>query len=276
MVRMLTTDPAAGPAYGGHGWSRGQWSPPLFWRFLLGVARLLVPLFCRLRVTGDVPAELRRGPLILACNHIGVFDPLALVAACATRGMAPRIMATGGVFRIPVAGRLLGRCGHIPVLRGTSSVPQALEDALEAIRTGGVVVGYPEGRISLDPGLWPERGKTGLARLAMLTGVPVVPVAQWGAHEMIAWGRPGAMLWTALTAAFRRPTVKVHFGAPVDLTGLSLDDRSHPQRAADRITEATVATLRPLRMDEPGLPRYVDPTRPISTERSYRRPPGER
>jgi 1-acyl-sn-glycerol-3-phosphate acyltransferase len=132
------------------------------------------------------------------------------------------------------------------------------------------VVGYPEGRITLDPGLWPERGKTGLARLALATDATVVPVAQWGAHEMIAWDRPGTMLWTALTAAFRRPTVRVHFGEPVDLAGLTLADRSHAQRAADRITEATIAALRPLRVDEPGLPRYVDPTRPVSTERSYR------
>ena len=58
----------------------------------------------RLRVTGDVPEHLRNGPLILAANHISPFDPVVLAAACRVRRLAPRIMATGGIFRAPVVG----------------------------------------------------------------------------------------------------------------------------------------------------------------------------
>ena len=53
-----------------------------------------------------------------------------------------------------------------------------------------MVLVYPEGRIGLDPGMWPERGKTGTARLALASGAPVVPVAQWGAHEVLPYGAP--------------------------------------------------------------------------------------
>jgi 1-acyl-sn-glycerol-3-phosphate acyltransferase len=246
----------------------------LVWRLLLLFARFGVPLFCRLRVTGDVPDPLRRGPLVLAGNHIGMFDPLALVAACRTRRVAPRIMATAGVFRVPVGGALLHRCGHIRVDRTGDNGGGALGAAIAAVEAGSVVAGYPEGRVSLDPGLWPERGKTGLARLALTTGAVVVPVAQWGAHEVLAWDGLGRMAWTALTALWRRPVVRVHFAAPVDLTGLAAGVPGDALRAADRISEATIAALAPLRADEPGLPRLIDPTRPVSTARSYpRRPP---
>ena len=79
---------------------------------------------------------------------------------------------------------------------------------------------YPEGRVGLDPAMWPERPKTGLARLALATGAPVVPVATWGAHEVIAYHGRGAMIRTLLSSIWRRPTVRVHFGAPVDLSDL--------------------------------------------------------
>ena len=59
-----------------------------------------------------------------------------------------------------------------------------------ALAERSVVLAYPEGRITLDPGMWPERGKTGLARLAVASGAPVVPVAQWGAHTVLPWGAP--------------------------------------------------------------------------------------
>jgi 1-acyl-sn-glycerol-3-phosphate acyltransferase len=203
----------------------------------------------------------------MAGNHIGIFDPLALVAAARVRRLAPRIMATAGVFRVPVVGAVLHRCGHIEVDRRNGAGGYALGSAVAAVRAGAVVAGYPEGRITLDPGMWPERGRTGLARVALATGAAVVPVAQWGAHEVLAWDGAGSMLRTAVTALWRRPVVRVHFGPPVELDGPAAD----PQEATDRITEAIVAALVPLRADEPGLPRYVDPARPVSTARSYPR-----
>jgi 1-acyl-sn-glycerol-3-phosphate acyltransferase len=62
-----------------------RWRPPLFWRIVLSLARVVLPVVCRLRVTGDVPDEHRDGPLILAGNHIGTFDPVIFTAAARTR-----------------------------------------------------------------------------------------------------------------------------------------------------------------------------------------------
>lgn len=246
------------------------WRPPLLWRALLVVARLVVAALSRLRVTGDVPEHLRRGPLVLAVNHVSPFDPVVLAAACRARRVAPRIMATGGLFTAPLVGLLMRMCGHIRVDRGRVTVTQALHTAVVAVAEGSVVAGYPEGRIGLDPGLWPERGRTGLARLALASGATVVPVALWGPHEVLPYAAPKGLARAVLRAMWRRPVVRVAFGAPVDLGGLSAGRTGDALRATDRILDAVVATLRPLREDEPDTPRYVDPTRPTTTARSRR------
>ncbi|GAB7037240.1 MULTISPECIES: lysophospholipid acyltransferase family protein [Catenuloplanes] len=248
------------------------WTAPGVWRGLLLAARGVVGATARLRVTGDVPPALRRGPLILAANHISPVDPVVMMAACRTAGIAPRIMATGGVFRTPVLGSLMRASGQIRVDRRSTTAARALDDAAAALREGSVVLIYPEGRIGLDPGLWPERGKTGAARLALITGAPVIPVAQWGGHELIPYdGRAATNARAVLHDLRRRPVVRVGFGTPVDLTGLAADVPGDAQRATDRIIDAIAATLAPLRADEPDRPRHHDPTRPADVSRAHRR-----
>ena len=184
-------------------------------------------------------------------------------------GVAPRIMATGGLFRAPIVGSVLRRCGHLQVNRGRADVTKALDLAVDAISGGAVVAGYPEGRISLEPGLWPERGRTGIARLSLMTGAPVIPVSQWGSHEVMVWNGFLAMGLRLVSSIWRRPVVRFHFGDPVELSDLSADEPGHAQVATDRIMTAILEGLRPLRADEPGLPRYTDPTRPLTTARAF-------
>ncbi|PWR07227.1 1-acyl-sn-glycerol-3-phosphate acyltransferase [Micromonospora sicca] len=247
------------------------WRPPLLWRAAQLLARAIVGALAHLEVTGDVPAELRRGPLILAANHISPFDPVVLAAACRARGVAPRIMATAGLFRTPVIGSLMRRAGHIRVERGSASVHQALDTAVAAVAGGSVILLYPEGRIGLDPGMWPERGKTGAARLALASGAPVIPVAQWGSHEVLPYRAPKGALRGLARALLRRPTIRVHFGAPVVLPDLPPGAPGAARRATDRIIDAITDDLGPLRPDEPDRPRHVDPGRPSETTRSHRR-----
>jgi 1-acyl-sn-glycerol-3-phosphate acyltransferase len=249
----------------------GRWRPPWFWRLVLVLARVAVWPLCRLRVSGDVSAVVRAGPAVLAVNHIGPFDPVVVTAAMRVRRLAPRLMATGGLFRAPIVGSFMRACGHIRINRRQADVADAVDEVVAALRSGAVVAGYPEGRITLDPGMWPERGKTGIARAALSTGAPVVAVAQWGAHEVVAWGGKGPMLARAVRSLVRRPVVRVHFGRQVDLSGLVAGVPGDAQRATDRIIDAITAELAALRTDEPRLPRYVDPVRPLSTARSHRR-----
>lgn len=254
--------------------SGGGWRVPVVWRLLTLLAGVGCAAVGRLRVTGEIPQSLRGTPVVLASNHIGTFDPVALVAAARVRGVAPTMLAAAGLFRVPVVGSVLRACGHIPVDRRSAAVADVLHDAQAALARGAVVALYPEGRIGLDPGMWPERGKTGVARLAMRCGATVVPVAQWGAHEVVAYAGVGAMVWGVLRALARRPVIRVHFGPPVDLSDLPVDGRGSALRATERILDAVTAGLVLVRGDERGVPRFVDMSRPVSTARA-RRPVGE-
>ncbi|MFC0533627.1 lysophospholipid acyltransferase family protein [Phytohabitans kaempferiae] len=231
------------------------------WTLAVGLARVALVPFARLRVSGDVPDALRDGPLILAANHISPVDPVVLMAACHQRGLRPRFLADAGLFRLRTLGWLMRRTGHIPVARGTATVTEALRLATAAVKDGAVVLVYPEGRISLDPGLWPEKGKTGTARLALATGAVVVPVAQWGTHELVPWSAPKGAPRGLLRALARRPLIRVHFGPPLRATGPA-------REATEQIIAAITRELEPLRADEPDLPRHTDPTRPVTTARS--------
>ncbi|GLW30420.1 lysophospholipid acyltransferase family protein [Actinoplanes regularis] len=243
------------------------WRPPLLWRFLLALSRVVIFPFCRLRVSGTVPAGLRGGPVILAANHISPFDPLVMVAAFHKVGIAPRIMMTGGLFDAPVVGAAMRACEHIRVDRGKAQVADALPAAAQALKDGSMVLLYPEGRIGLDPWMWPERGKTGVARMAAMTGAPVLPVAQWGAHAVLPYEAPKNIVGALLRALVRRPVVQVGFGVPVDLSAVSGTPGAQAMRATRLIMDGIDVTLAPLRAGEMETPRFVDRSRPVDMSR---------
>jgi 1-acyl-sn-glycerol-3-phosphate acyltransferase len=241
--------------------------------------RAFVGLVGKLEVTGSIPPELRDQPLLIAANHIGMFDPFVLTAALRRIGVIPRFMLTAGLLDTPVVGWGLRQGGNIRVDRGKANVIEAFDRATQALReTPGPVLVYPEGRVSRDPGLWPERGKTGVARMALTGGIPVLTISQWGAHEAVYWGTETVTSWRdclpALTSWARavrnRPTFKVHFGPVVDLSDLSAATPGDAVRAHKRIMRAIVTNLVPLRADELDEPRFHDPTRPTDSRSPWR------
>jgi 1-acyl-sn-glycerol-3-phosphate acyltransferase len=181
-----------------------------------------VSIFGRVEVTGSIPEELRDGPLLFAANHIGDFDPFVVAVALHKVGVVPRIMATGGIISAPVLGPLLERTGAIRVERGTELARHAVRVTEVALVQGGHVVAYPEGRVGLTADGWPERGRTGMARLALGLGVPVIPISQWGAHEVLQYGNDWGKLRTLVRAVVRRPALRVHVGPPVMLDDLRM------------------------------------------------------
>jgi 1-acyl-sn-glycerol-3-phosphate acyltransferase len=93
-------------------------APPWwFWRFVLRNFSWLVSIFGRVEVTGGIPEELRDGPLLLAANHIGDFDPFVVAVALHKVGVTPRIMATGGILSAPS----WAHCSSGRVLSGSSA-----------------------------------------------------------------------------------------------------------------------------------------------------------
>lgn len=254
---------------------------PLLWRVLMRIDRAVIALTGKLEVTGDVPDELRAKPMLLAANHIGNVDALVLIAACGRRKLAPRFLATGGLFDAPVLGAVLRRTRHVRADRGKTTAVDALGRVVEALDADHrPVLVYPEGRIGLEPELWPERGKTGASRMALASTAAVIPVSQWGAHEAMCYGMSTVrglgdlrtLFASWLRALRRRPRLKVHFGAPVELDDLAPDRVGDAARARDRIMRSITDNLVPLRADEPEAPRHHDRTRPVTAKRSPWRP----
>lgn len=150
------------------------------------------------------------GGVIVAANHLSHFDPLVLGHFVHDRGRSVRFLAKRSLFDVPVFGRLLSSAGQIPVRRGTRDAGEALRFAEAAIARGECLVIYPEGTITRDPDLWPMPGKNGMTRLALSTGCEIVPVGQWGAHDVLA-------PYTKVPRLLPRKTMRVAAGPPVDL-----------------------------------------------------------
>ena len=184
-------------------------------------------------------------------------------------GVMPRMMATGGIVSAPVVGPLLERTGAIRVERGTELARHAVRVTEVALVQGGHVVAYPEGRIGLTADGWPERGRTGMARLALGLGVPVIPVSQWGAHEVLQYRNDWGKVRTLLKAIVRRPALRVHVGPPVVLDDLRVGRVGDANRARYRITAAITRGLVPLRDGEADGPAFVDPTRPTTAVAAF-------
>jgi 1-acyl-sn-glycerol-3-phosphate acyltransferase len=76
---------------------------------------------------------------------------------------------------------------QIPVDRRSGDAARALSAAVEALHRGECICIYPEGSATRDPALWPMKSRTGAARLALLSGAPVIPIAQWGPQHVLAY-----------------------------------------------------------------------------------------
>ncbi|MEV0970355.1 lysophospholipid acyltransferase family protein [Microtetraspora glauca] len=185
--------------------------PSRFWESLavLIVKPLSILLIRRAWRGGEyVP---RMGGVIIAANHMSWSDPVLLSHYLYNNGRWPVILAKSGIFKVPVLGHVVAKLLAIPVHRGSTEATQSLKIAEQRLRDGGCVIFYPEGTITRDPELWPMAGKTGVARLALTTGAPVIPIAHWGAHELLPYGEKKPRL-------FPRKTFKVLAGPPVDLS----------------------------------------------------------
>lgn len=215
------------------------------YRSVLRVVRFLLHVCTRRTQAGSehVPTS---GPVIVVGNHLSVADAFVLTAAVARRGRRIRMLGTAGLFTAPVVGGLLRKAGYVPVHRRSDDPAAALAPARAALEAGQCLGLYPEGAITRQPGCWPARGKTGVVRLALDTGAPVVPLAQWGTHRFV--GAEGTR-WRALLSPLTRPRIDVRIGAPLDLRALlgvsSAEEASGEQlrRGADLVMDALLAEL---------------------------------
>ena len=150
----------------------------------------------------------KNGAVIVVSNHISYVDPLIFAQYLYKNGRAPRFLGKASVFKVPVVGRIIAGSGQIPVERESENASHALDHAIAFLAAGHCLGVYPEGTLTRDLAGWPMRAKTGIARLAIITQVPVVPCAQWGAQELLpTYGKKPKL--------FPRTKVSVWAGPPL-------------------------------------------------------------
>jgi 1-acyl-sn-glycerol-3-phosphate acyltransferase len=189
----------------------------------------------------------KTGPVIIAPNHMSYADWGTDSLFFYEAGRYPTFLIKASAFKVPFIGKMLYGCGQIPVNRGAADAALALKRAEQALKEdGAAVIIYPEGTATRDPSLWPMVAKTGVARVALATGAPVIPVARWGTQDVLPYGTKKPKLWP-------RQTVRTVAGKPVDLSewaGKQTSARAL-RAATDAIMAEVTALVASLRGEEP-------------------------
>jgi len=247
-------------------------SPARSNRSYRNVARIVRPVFMAITKRDwhgaeNLPTDVG---FIVASNHMTNIDPLTFAHYLWDNGFAPKILAKASLFKVPVVGRVLRSLGQIPVYRNTTAAADSLSAGVAAIQAGECVAVFPEGTLTRDPDLWPMVGKTGVARLALMTKAPVIPLAQWGAQDLLGryskWLKP-----------IPPKKVTVVAGPPVALDDLydRPMDNATLREATERVMDAITALLEQIRGEQapqtrfdmrksapPGASRGGDATKP--------------
>lgn len=226
--------------------------PSLFWP----LAAIVVPIASYLAKLTFIGREKlpREGAFVLAPNHYTEFDPIIVALAVWRLHRLPRFMAKESLFRVPVVGWVLKNTGMVPVARtsSASAAKQTMRQSKELVEHGRGVIVYPEGTLTRDPELWPMRGKTGAVRLALAGDIPLIPMAHWGAQEIMPRYGKKISFWPP------RKRVQIIIGDPVDLSDLR--DRAGEQaaltEATRRLMDAIAALLEELRGEKAPAERW--------------------
>ena len=176
------------------------------------------------------------GPAILVGNHRSYFDPMAIAVTIARTDRTVRFLGKKEVFDAPVIGQIAALMGGIRVDRGTGS-DEPLQAAAEALAHGDMVTLMPQGTIPrgkafFDPKL---KGRWGAARLAAMTGAPVIPIGLWGTEKV--WPRSARL--PNILKIVDPPAVTIRVGAAVPLKYQS------PDADTKRIMKALMDLLPP-------------------------------
>lgn len=202
----------------------------MFYWVLKAVLRPLLRTIYRIRARGlaNVPTK---GPAIIAANHLSFLDSLFIPLVIKRRKVI--YLAKADYFTSWKTGWFFSLVGQIPTERGGGrKSAAALDVALEVLAEQKLLGIYPEGTRSPDGYIY--RGRTGVARLAIAAGVPVIPVGLIGSDKAM----PKAARFPRLTG---RPTVELRFGEPLDFSGYA--GREKDRAALRRVTDEIMAAI---------------------------------
>jgi 1-acyl-sn-glycerol-3-phosphate acyltransferase len=162
--------------------------------------RFMLRVLFNFKVSGleNIPKKKR---FIFAANHTSIIDGIAIACAYPERIY---FLAADSLFKTKFWGWWASQLGYLPIKRGGFN-KEAIREAVEILRGGDCIGIFPEGKISTDGRL--DEGRAGVALIARLADVDIIPCAIEGAYE--AWPVPKNFP--------RRFPVEVRFGAPIDV-----------------------------------------------------------
>lgn len=228
----------------------GRWSfLPRTTRWVVRVLRPWLRLLTRRDWRGAERLP-RDGGYVIAANHLSHVDPFLLSHFMVDQGVVPRFLTKDPLFGVKVVGSILRGAQMIPVYRATSGAVDSLRAAVAAVQEGKAVTIYPEGTITRDPDAWPMSGRTGAVRVALEADAPLVPVAQWGAQEIL-WP------YSKRPRLVPRKTIHVRVGEPIDLDDLRQGEITETDvvEATDRLMDTLTAMVAEIRGEQPTGPR---------------------
>ena len=195
-------------------------SGPAGWTY--DVTRMLVVpyMLALFRARGLATENVPNGPVILAPNHGSFMDHFFAGAFIRRR---VRFMAKSQLFKGAVPSYIFSHGGVFPVRRGQHD-EEAFQTAFKVLGDGDLIVMYCEGGRSRT-GQIAEHAKPGIGRLALQSGVPVVPVAILGSHKVRNWKR------------LQFPKVLIQYGAPFKFPVVADPTREQQQEVADYVLE---------------------------------------
>lgn len=202
--------------------------------YKVGVAVLRTPVLACFKVDvrglEHLPVD---SAVIVASNHISHMDPFVLerTALLLRPKVRYRFLAKAELFERQPLAWAMHRLGQIPVDRGTAQARDSLRSARAAIDDGQAVVFFPEGTVSVT--FVPMKPHSGVGRLALDTGVPVVPVGVWGTHRSMTKYRKRHLAW-------RRP-VTIDYGTPRTYTHADGDARAVTEAIFARVIDEVVS-----------------------------------
>ncbi|MEX0755299.1 MAG: lysophospholipid acyltransferase family protein [Actinomycetota bacterium] len=220
-----------------------------WWRLGWLMVAPLTRLVFRLRILGAerIPAT---GAGIVAANHVSMLDGPVVCLAPYGRGRIVRFLSAAEFFRPRIVGWCLRKTRQIPIRRRQRD-EHALDEAIRTVHAGVLAGIFPEGHVNRDPEGDLQRIRTGIARIALAAGAPVLPVGIWGTQAR--WPRGRLRLSRPV-----RPPLTLAVGEPIPPWGDPVDKDA---------LEAFTARVRT------GLESAVATARSDAESRSPRRPP---
>lgn len=198
-------------------------------KFLQETGRLVISSYVRMMLKLDIQwhAKLPEGPVLFAANHPSTTDPI-FIQVLLSRPLS--VMITSKVFSIPILGAYMRKMKQICVTPGQGEA--VLEEARQNLVDGRSVTIFPEGLISPRDGFHSPR--SGVARLALKSGVPVVPLGIYLAEKGCKRfptnleGEPDVITW------YLRGPYAITIGKPLHFSG-DANDKPLVKRTAEII-----------------------------------------